>query len=243
MPSARRLVDFLELEEEHVQLENEKTINGESAVMLEFSNVWFGYNQEKMILKGISFQVYKGDKIAIIGENGSGKSTILDLASGFYEPNDGVIRIQGVPLNKMKVQDIRRRISVVSQKSYLFHRTIEENINIGEEALESEVIDVCRKSGICYEKVKETVGKDGAALSGGEYQKIVIARALLKKADLLFLDEANASLDAEADAILCALLKNNINNRTIIFTTHRQELLGAATKIYRLKNGTLIQEK
>lgn len=243
LPSARRLVDFLELEEEYVQTEDRVETKQESAAILEFSDVWFGYNQEEMILKGIHFQADKGDKIAIIGDNGSGKSTILDLAAGFYRPNAGVIRIQGVPLNQMGAWEIRSKISVVSQKSYLFQGTVEENINIGEDALETEVIDVCHKSGVCCSNLKETIGRDGAALSGGEHQKIALARALLKKADILFLDEANASLDVGADAILCDLLKNNINHKTVIFVTHRQELLQAADKIYRLKNGKLIQEK
>lgn len=243
LPSARRLVDFLELEEEYVQTEDRVETKQESAAILEFSDVWFGYNQEEMILKGIHFQADKGDKIAIIGDNGSGKSTILDLAAGFYRPNAGVIRIQGVPLNQMGAWEIRSKISVVSQKSYLFQGTVEENINIGEDALETEVIDVCHKSGVCCSNLKETIGHDGAALSGGEHQKIALARALLKKADILFLDEANASLDVGADAILCDLLKNNINHKTVIFVTHRQELLQAADKIYRLKNGNLIQEK
>ena len=243
LPSARRLVDFLELEEEYVQTEDRVETKQESAAILEFSDVWFGYNQEEMILKGIHFQADKGDKIAIIGDNGSGKSTILDLAAGFYRPNAGVIRIQGVPLNQMGAWEIRSKISVVSQKSYLFQGTVEENINIGEDALETEVIDVCHKSGVCCSNLKETIGRDGAALSGGEHQKIALARALLKKADILFLDEANASLDVGADAILCDLLKNNINHKTVIFVTHRQELLQAADKIYRLKNGNLIQEK
>lgn len=243
LPSARRLVDFLELEEEYVQTEDRVETKQESAAILEFSDVWFGYNQKEMILKGIHFQADKGDKIAIIGDNGSGKSTILDLAAGFYRPNAGVIRIQGVPLNQMGAWEIRSKISVVSQKSYLFQGTVEENINIGEDALETEVIDVCHKSGVCCSNLKETIGHDGAALSGGEHQKIALARALLKKADILFLDEANASLDVGADAILCDLLKNNINHKTVIFVTHRQELLQAADKIYRLKNGKLIQEK
>ena len=243
LPSARRLVDFLELEEEYVQTEDRVETKQESAAILEFSDVWFGYNQEEMILKGIHFQADKGDKIAIIGDNGSGKSTILDLAAGFYRPNAGVIRIQGVPLNQMGAWEIRSKISVVSQKSYLFQGTVEENINIGEDALETEVIDVCHKSGVCCSNLKETIGHDGAALSGGEHQKIALARALLKKADILFLDEANASPDVGADAILCDLLKNNINHKTVIFVTHRQELLQAADKIYRLKNGKLIQEK
>ena len=243
LPSARRLVDFLELEEEYVQTEDRVETKQESAAILEFSDVWFGYNQEEMILKGIHFQADKGDKIAIIGDNGSGKSTILDLAAGFYRPNAGVIRIQGVPLNQMGAWEIRSKISVVSQKSYLFQGTVEENINIGEDALETEVIDVCHKSGVCFSNLKETIGHEGAALSGGEHQKIDLARALLKKADILFLDEANASLDVGADAILCDLLKNNINHKTVIFVTHRQELLQAADKIYRLKNGKLIQEK
>lgn len=243
LPSARRLVDFLELEEEYVQTEDRVETKQESAAILEFSDVWFGYNQEEMILKGIHFQADKGDKIAIIGDNGSGKSTILDLAAGFYRPNAGVIRIQGVPLNQMGAWEIRSKISVVSQKSYLFQGTVEENINIGEDALETEVIDVCHKSGVCCSNLKETIGHDGEALSGGEHQKIALARALLKKADILFLDEANASLDVGADAILCDLLKNNINHKTVIFVTHRQELLQAADKIYRLKNGKLIQEK
>lgn len=243
LPSARRLADFLELEEEYVQTEDRAETKQESTAILEFSDVWFGYNQEEMILKGIHFQADKGDKIAIIGDNGSGKSTILDLAAGFYRPNAGVIRIQGVPLNQMGAWEIRSKISVVSQKSYLFQGTVEENINIGEDALETEVIDVCHKSGVCCSNLKETIGHDGAALSGGEHQKIALARALLKKADILFLDEANASLDVGADAILCDLLKNNINHKTVIFVTHRQELLQAADKIYRLKNGNLIQEK
>ena len=135
-------------------------------------------------------------------------------------------------------QDIRCQPKILS-----FQGTVEENINIGEDALETEVMDVCHKSGVCCSNLKETIGHDGAALSGGEHQKNCFGKSAAEKADILFLDGANASLDVGADAILCDLLKNNINHKTVIFVTHRQELLQAADKIYRLKNGKLIQEK
>ena len=207
--------------------------------------VRFGYKEDAPILNDVNLTVHQGEKIAIIGENGSGKSTLFDLILGFRRPGQGVIKLWGVPTENLKLKDIRNRIAVVSQKPYLFQGTIEENVNIERTALHRDVLDSCIKSGaIAFidrleDGFKQCIGRNGAKLSGGEKQKLAVARAILKKADILLMDEATSGFDNESDRELFHMMCSELDEKTIIFITHRFEELDGVETVYKLTEGRL----
>lgn len=250
-PSAKRLFAFLEQPEEEgdlldKNLSTRRNIHMETNTpILALKNVRFGYRKGIPILKGVNLLVQQGEKIAVIGENGCGKSTLLNLLSGFYQPEQGEIEIGGVPMKILKLEDIRSRIAVVSQKPYLFQGTIEENINMDGTALHEEVVNACKKSGAItfIEKLEkgfmQHVGLNGAKLSGGERQKLAVARAMLKKADVILMDEATSGFDQKSDNALIKLICEELNEKAVIFITHRYEELEGVEKVYKLSDGIL----
>ncbi len=250
-PSAKRLFTFLEQTEESEVLKRtgshhhiNPNLNSDVPV-LEFKNVSFGYDAGCMILNNVSFSIQQGERMAIIGENGSGKSTILNLLAGFYRPQQGLIKLYGMPMDTLDVEEIRKRIAVISQKPYLFQGTIEENVNIDGKASHEEVVRACESSGALNfienleQGFEQKIGQNGARLSGGERQKLAVARALLKKADILLMDEATAGFDVESKKALHKLLCNDLKDTTVIFITHKYEELEGIDKIYRLWGGVL----
>ncbi len=252
-PSAKRLFVFLDSPEEYKDFEKTTILKEVTEDMkrnrpvLEFMHVGFGYVKKAKVLKDISLTVYKGDKIGIIGENGSGKSTIIKLILGFYQAEKGMIKLNGVQLKDMGIKELRERISVVSQNPYLFRGTIEENINIDGMASHEEVVEACIKSGAASfinkfdEGYHQIIGRDGAKLSGGEKQKLAVARAFVKRADILLMDEATSGFDIKSDRALNKILCNNFENQTVIFITHRHEELEGADRVYKLSEGMLIR--
>lgn len=268
-PSAKRFFEFLEQPEEGGETDDHTTfddscpiretdgaggmknvcVNREQVPALELKDISFGYKESAPILNGVNLTVHQGERIAIIGENGSGKSTLLDLLMGFYQPWQGAIKLWGVPAEKLELKDIRNRIAVVSQKPYLFQGTIEENVNIGGTASHEDVIDACLKSGAIafIERLEDgfmqRAGQDGAKLSGGEKQKLAVARAILKRADILLMDEATSGFDKESDKALIHLVCEELGKKTVIFITHKYEELDGVEKVYRLTEGRLELQK
>ena len=181
----------------------------------------------------------------IVGGGYHGKSTLLNLLAGFYRPQKGIIKLYGAPVELMDIQDMRNRIAVISQRPYLFQGTIEENVNIDGKASRDAVVEACRKSGALgfIEKLDhgfgQKIGQDGAKLSGGERQKIAVARALLKNADILLMDEATEGFDVESNEALRELLHSELKNKTIVFITHKYKELESVDKVYRLSKGIL----
>lgn len=247
-PSAKRLFKLWEQPEEQemksYSMEPVK-FSQDKDIVFEVKDLFFGYESGHSILNGVSLCVKKGERVAIIGENGSGKSTLLNLLAGFYQPQKGIIKLCGVPVELMDIQDMRNRIAVVSQRPYLFQGTIEENVNIDEQASRGAVVEACRKSGALsfIEKFdhgfEQKIGQDGAKLSGGERQKIAVARALLKNADIVLMDEATEGFDVESNESLHKLLHSELKNKTIIFITHKYNELERVDKVYRLSKGIL----
>lgn len=257
-PSIKRFDNFMELPEEQdetlttilrrdkeeLPCANREKGNVETPI-LELCGIQFGYKTGNSVLKNINLIVYPGEKIAIIGENGSGKSTLLNLLSGFYQPDRGCIKIQGIPVSKFGIKNLREKISMVCQKPYLFKGTIEENININGKVSHDEVIDCCKKSGAIdfieqlENKFDQFVGQNGAKLSGGEKQKLAVARALTKKADILILDEATSGFDKESNKEMIDLICKELKEQTIICVTHRYEELESIQKVYKLSKGEL----
>lgn len=251
MPSAKRFLEFLDLPEEQRSDTRQNIIGKESFVaktpILEMDEIVFGYEENHLVLKGVNLTVQAGEKIAIIGENGSGKSTLLDLISGFYQPNSGVIKLAGIPQQVLGVENVRKKIAVVSQKSYLFKGTIEENVNLDREASQEELTWACKNSAaIAFVKkmqngFQQSIGQDGANLSGGEKQKLALARALIKDADILILDEPTSEFDEESNKEVIDFVCKNLAEKTVILVTHRYEELEAIEKVYKLSEGQLKQ--
>ncbi|MBY6914832.1 ABC transporter ATP-binding protein [Clostridium botulinum] len=246
-PSAKRYFDFLEnncevdCEQKSLKKFSTEEFNGS----IEFKNVSFNYNMEKQILKNISFKIKAGEKVAIIGSNGSGKTTIANLLLRFLNPTSGTILIDGQDVNSLRLKDYRKLISVVSQDIYLFNTTIKDNILLNSKNTEKEMKSLTKKIG-AYEfiekmpdKYDSIVGERGSKLSGGEKQKIAMVRAFMRNAKILLLDEATANCDIKSEGEINNIISEKYNGITSIIITHRPQLLNKVDKIIVINNGII----
>lgn len=244
-PSADRFYNFLNGEEEtslFTKSISDYVDEQDKKPMVEFQNVKFSYDNQKKILDGISFQIYKGEKVAIIGKNGVGKTTIFDLITGICQTDEGTIKIEGQEIQKIGVETIRKNIAVVSQNPFFYNASVRDNIDLEKKYSKEEVVRVCQKSGADdfisqMEKGYATIlGSGGQKLSGGERQKIAVSRAVLKRAKIVLLDEATTGYDMESRK---TSMKELFPNQTVIVITHHQEELEGMDKIYRLHQGKI----
>lgn len=197
---------------------------------IEFKNVNFGYSDKK-VLDNVSFKISPGQKIAITGQTGSGKSTIIKLILGFYSPDEGTILIDEKNLENVKLSLYREKIGIISQKIFLFNDTIRNNILYSKpEAEEGELVKVLEISGVSNfikdlpEGLNTVIGERGTKLSGGQIQLVAIARALLKNPDILIFDEATSNLDKKTESfIFNRIVKEVFKNKTCIIISHRHD--------------------
>ncbi len=242
MPSARRLFKFLDMETE--KDDGKKTVSSRPP-RLEFRDVAFRYEENRPILQGANFTVEPGEKVAIIGQNGSGKSTILNLILRFYQPDSGLVLADGEDVNSLSLEDYRGLFSVVSQEPYLFLGDILENTDLTGNTTNEQLQAALQASGVAgyLERMpdgeKTQIGRNGAKLSGGEKQKLAVARALLKDAPVVILDEATSGFDVESDAYLHGIILNEMREKSVIMITHHYEHLGGMDKVYQLEEGVL----
>ncbi len=244
MPSARRLFKFLDMETESD--DGKGTLKGKPP-RIEFKDVTFAYQENRPILRGASFHVGPGEKVAIIGQNGSGKSTIINLLLRFYTPDSGDVTADGVPISQLALDEYRSLFSVVSQEPYLFFGDIVENVNLTGQAPSEKVTAALHTSGVAdyAERMPEgnntKIGRNGARLSGGEKQKLAVARALLKDAPIVILDEATSGFDVESDAYLHDVIVNQMEEKSVVWITHRYENLEGIDHVYHLKEGRITE--
>lgn len=211
-----------------------------------FDNISFSYDKEP-ILKNISFDINHGDKIAFVGETGVGKSTIASLLLRFYEPDNGDIYINGLNIKDIKLESLRKNIGYVSQDVFLFSDTIRENIRFGKRgAKDGEIETAARLAGIhnfidnLSEGYDTEVGERGVKLSGGEKQRIAIARAVLKDAPILLLDEATSNLDRNTERNIIKSIEKLSLNKTLIIIAHRLSTIKDVDKIIVLDKGKIV---
>lgn len=229
--------------------------NAEDAIIPEstkgnvaFKHVEFAYNEERQILKDINFELKSGNSIAIVGPSGSGKSTIVNLIPRLYDVLGGEVTFDGVDVRKLDLEYLRNQIGIVSQETYLFNGTIRENLLYAKpDATEEEMIEACKKANI-YEFVQKQekgldamVGNRGLKLSGGEKQRLSIARVLLKDPVLFIFDEATASLDSISESKIQEAINPIINSRTSILIAHRLSTILAADEILVIKDGVIAE--
>lgn len=215
---------------------------------VELSNIRFSYDGQTNILDGLNLKLENSKTIALVGTSGSGKSTILKLICGLYEPYEGDINLFGMSLNMWNLGDARELISVVSQDAYLYPATIGENIAYGKkDALMSEIVEAAMAAN-AHEFIAKLpngyntfVGEGGGRLSGGERQRIAIARAILKNAPILLMDEPTSSLDTQSEFFVQDAMKRVLKGRTVLVIAHRLSTIKNAHKIMVLEQGKIIE--
>lgn len=215
---------------------------------IEFRNVTFSYEKGKPALKEVSFKIRPGEMIGLVGKSGSGKSTLLSLLCRFYEPDEGVILVDGVPLDKIRLADLRKNIGLVLQEPFLFGTSIFDNIAYSNpNATFDDVIESARAAN-AHEFIMgkndaydTRVGERGNRLSGGEKQRISIARAILHDPRILILDEATSSVDSETESKIQQALDRLVHNRTTLVAAHRLSTLRNADRIFVMEEGKLAE--
>lgn len=245
--AAERIFEVLETKSTIVDAENAITKpDFEEAV--EIQNISFRYEEEN-VLKNFSIKVPKGSTVALVGQSGSGKSTIANLVTRFYDVNEGAIMIDGVDIRQMTKKSLRNLMGLVTQDSILFNDTIRNNVGLGKDNATDEEIMEALKIANAWEFVKNlplgldtNIGDSGNKLSGGQKQRLSIARAVLKNPPIMILDEATSALDTESERLVQKALENMMKNRTSIVIAHRLSTIQNADKIVVMQRGQIVEQ-
>ena len=247
LAAAQRVFDVLEVENEITSKENAIHKNTfESSIAIK--NINFKYEDEN-VLKDFSLEVKKGQTVALVGQSGSGKSTIANLLTRFYDVNDGQIQIDNNDIKEIDLHSLRGLIGLVTQDSILFNDSIKANIALGNPNATDEEIIEALKIANAYEFVKDlpngihtNIGDSGNKLSGGQKQRLSIARAVLKNPPIMILDEATSALDTESEKFVQVALENMMQNRTSIVIAHRLSTIQKADVIVVMKKGKIVEQ-
>jgi subfamily B ATP-binding cassette protein MsbA len=236
--------------------EKPQIIDKENAINLDdpkgeitFENVNFRYVPERLALKNLNLQIKAGQKVALVGHSGGGKSTIMQLILRFYDPESGIIKLDGYDIRDLTLKSLRSAMSVVNQEVMLFDDTILENIRYGKEgATEEEIINAAKMAEAdsfindLPDKYHAKVGQNGIRLSGGQRQRIAIARAILYNAPILLLDEATSALDPISEELIKNAFNSLMKNKTSIVIAHRLSTIINADKIIVINNGEVVEQ-
>ena len=216
---------------------------------IEFRNVRFSYDESREIIQGVSFEVRKGETVALVGPSGGGKSTLSELMERFYDTNSGDILFDGESIRNYKQDSLRSVMSLVSQDTVLFNDTIKSNIALGRpDATDDEIIEACKVANAhnfimeSPEGYETNIGDRGAKLSGGQRQRLSIARAVLKNPELLILDEATSALDTESEKLVQDALTKLLKGRTSVVIAHRLSTIMNADRIFVIDEGRIVEE-
>ena len=245
--AAIRIIPIIDVENKIKNIENAKEIKIKNS-SINFKNISFKYNpSEENVLDNVNLEFEGGQMTALVGHSGSGKSTILNLIPRFYQPHSGDLTIDDQSIYELSLSSLRKNISLVSQETTLFDDTIKNNIKYANEnADQSEIIEVAKLSN-CHDfieklpnKYETIIGENGVRLSGGEKQRISIARAMLKKSSIILLDEATSSLDSETESKIQEALNTLTKNKTTIVIAHRLSTVLNSNNIYLIDSGKVI---
>ena len=246
--AAERLAEILDLSLEKSENEHKKiipnTLNGE----IEFKNLDFRYGSSSLILKNINLKIGKGERIALVGESGSGKTTIAKLLMNFYQCEKGELIINRYNIKDINIESLRDKIAYISQETFLFNGTIIENLSLGNPYLTyEEIIEACKKAQIhdfinsLPLRYNTLVEENGANFSGGQKQRLSIARAILRKPEILIMDEATSNLDSITERAIENTIHEFSKGMTTIIIAHRLSTIMRCDNIYILENGEIIE--
>ena len=246
--AAERVFEFLDEPEEAVESNNLVKLSGVKGEV-EFDNVVFGYKPDQTVIKGLSAHVKPGQRVAIVGPTGAGKTTLVNLLMRFYEINSGSIKIDGVDIRRMKRSDVRQMFGMVLQDTWLFNGTIRQNLMYGNpKATEEEMIKTAKEAHVDhfvrslpggYDMV---LGEEAANISQGEKQLLTIARAMLEKAPMLILDEATSSVDTRTEVLIQKAMEKLMQGKTSFVIAHRLSTIRDADLILVVKDGNIIEQ-
>ncbi len=245
--AAQRIYEILDEKNTIKDSINAKSINSVQN-KITYTNVSFKY-QSLNVLNGIYFEILKGQKVALVGQSGSGKTTIADLLARFYDIENGKIFIDNINIKDIKKSNLRNIMGIVNQDSILFNDTIYNNIKLSNQSAKKEDIINAAKVANAHDFILKTengyntiIGDQGNKLSGGQKQRLSIARAVLKNPDILILDEATSSLDTESEKLVQESLENLMKSRTSLIIAHRLSTIKNADKIIVLDKGKVVEE-
>nr|WP_257350629.1 ABC transporter ATP-binding protein [Pseudalkalibacillus decolorationis] len=248
MASSERIFEFLD-EKPNVSERKDAISFGEIDGKIEFQDVEFSYDEKRKALNGVNLTIEAGETVALVGHTGSGKTTIANLISRFYDPTAGKVKIDGTDLRDVKLDSLRQKVSVVLQDTFIFSGTIMENIRFGRpDASDEEVIHAAEAVGAggfierLENRYETEVEERGNVLSVGERQLLSFARALLADPRILILDEATASIDTETEVKIQTALKTLLKGRTAIIIAHRLSTIRESDNIFVLDHGNLIEQ-
>jgi len=216
---------------------------------IEFHNVTFNYPDGTKVLKNISIKIPKGKTTAIVGPSGCGKTTLINLILRFYEASEGNITIDDIDIQKVKLSNYRKLLTLVLQEVFLFDATIKENIAFGNQLASQQEIETVAKITNCHAFIQELaqkydtyIGERGIKLSGGQKQRIALARALLVDPQIFIFDEATSNLDVENEHFIQHSLKKVLNNKTVVIATHRLSTITSADNIVVIEGGRVVEQ-
>ncbi|MCT4534864.1 ABC transporter transmembrane domain-containing protein [Halodesulfovibrio sp.] len=248
LAGAERVFEILDSPDIVVEQDGTQQIDGVHEVA--FEDVTFSYDETgQPALKDINITIKEGEKVAIVGPSGAGKTTFVNLVPRFYEQQQGRILINGVDSRSLTLKSLRKNVAIVSQDAFLFDTSIADNIAYSSENSSREAIEEAAKAAFAHDFITEfpdgydtVVGERGVRLSGGQKQRLTIARALLKNAPLLILDEATSALDSESEKVVQKALENLMKDRTSLVIAHRLSTIISADRILVMKNGEVVDE-
>ena len=242
-----RVFELFDLESEIKDCETPATLTGVNNC-IEFKNVDFEYIPEHPVLKNLNLKVNKNETLAVVGNSGGGKSTLVNLIPRFYDIKSGSLTIDGVDIRKLSIKSLRRNISMVFQDNFLYSGTIEENIMMGNYNATKEELQKAIESAHLQDMIAELpdglntlLGERGLTLSGGQRQRVAIARAMLRNAPIVILDEATSALDNESEAIVQKAMDNLMQNKTVFIIAHRLSTIKNADRIAVINDGELVE--
>ncbi|WP_299149035.1 ABC transporter ATP-binding protein [uncultured Dokdonia sp.] len=245
--SAQRILEILETENTITNKDITTPVEG-FAKAIAINNISFKY-EEQLVLKNFTLNVPKGKTVALVGQSGSGKSTIANLLTRFYDVVSGDIKVDGVDIRDMSLKDLRKNIGIVTQDAILFNDSLRNNMIVGKATATDQEIIESLKIANAWEFVKElpegldtNIGDSGNKLSGGQKQRLSIARAVLKNPPIMILDEATSALDTESERLVQKALENMMKNRTSIVIAHRLSTIQNADEIVVMQKGEIVEQ-
>jgi subfamily B ATP-binding cassette protein MsbA len=244
--AAQRVFALMDTAPDVVDRPGAREVRGVSEA-IRFESVSFDYEPDRPVLRDVSFEIRRGEVVALVGSSGAGKSTAMDLLARFYDPSGGRIAVDGADVRDLKVASWRAQLGIVTQETILFHDTVRNNIAYGQEGASDDAVRGAARAANAHVFIERlphgydtVIGDRGVRLSGGERQRLAIARALLKNPAVLLLDEATSALDTESERLVQSALEHLMRDRTVLVIAHRLSTVQHADRIVVLEKGQVV---